>query len=744
MTASEQRERFGRRRAQRAAAGEGGETQDAQVVNEASGHATIGVQGVVHGDVTIYEVAPGDLPDRKFEVAKNCLAGDMPRRAEKLIGELVEAGHVFDVPSSGLIPTEVAYYWTLAVLSDRPVDMLDAERFHDFDAACGIARRYPPDEWSQAQGITVRLVGCLLDRERTGTLDSADVETVFADYDRLPGERREEISLHLELILTGVIQDHIEDGSAELVRERRTGDDRENRVWKFFEPVPAEPRPMEVRTPDFAVLSRTMAVCGIVMGGAGILLSLVILGLESITSALLCGLLLVVGSVLAGRFGPDRFPRRYSPFPARRQVPEWTFFKAHVMRTVAREFGKHAPASTIQRSRWTMATHRRRTQLVNEFTNLYGDLDEERDGINWLIAWYAEEAADEWDGGRLDDPVNALPRIAVFLGLLLTGGTGLFVLYQVLAFQPRIANVTGMWILGSVLLLAGGRVDVRLVARLSRARAETESRRRLEAEQRAYRERCELLRDRPGDTEMVRWLDYDKRHLKSLAMNEYGLGNRDVLAHATLTEATRFARRARVRNGPPRFSAYKVWIFLLTATGVRQVTFHLDFPTGIAKDQTRRVFRYDAVTSARVVEAGYRFDDGHRKPILPPAEQHERLPESAVVLYQAFRLTLNNAEHVEIVLENLDARNLQPTGEVPDGAPPDVSGAGDLVGALRVLEAVAADGREWIAQAKQRHGRRLRNAAGVPPQNRSAGNGRPAGTGADGHPHWTPEGTGRS
>jgi hypothetical protein len=684
------------------------------VTNTASGHSTIGVQGIVYGDVR-YEVKGGDSPDRKFAVAKNCLAGDMPRRAEELIQEVVAEGYVSNA-KPGPLANEVAYHWTIAVLSDRSFELLGNEEFADLERARSLAANGPRDEWHEAHAVVIKLVDCLHEHERTGSHPSERLDTCFTEFDRLAQDRREEIWRHLDLILTGVLQDGLDARFAGLVRTRRTGDNRENRVWKFFEPEPARPRPITIRDPVLEPFPRTMAISGAVMGGAGLVLAFILVALGSVKATLIAGALIIVFGALVICFGPPSLPARYSPFPpkpprSKQPRPRPVAFSDHVNRTVQWEFDKRAPKAHFQRSAWNVATRRSRATLADEIIELYSRPEVAPGAIDWLIAWYAKDAARKWSAGGLKDSPRLLRMSALVLGATGLGIGWLVALSTMTEVQPGIAGVALLWLAAGVGLIAVSRADVYLVGRCTYAAKQAAAERRLARETKAYEERCALLADRPDDTDMVRWLDYDKIYLKTLAMNQYGLTNRDVIAHAILTEAAPNCRRARFRNGPPRFSAYNIWIFLLTASGVRQVTVKLDFPTGIASDQQRTAFRYDAIASAQVREFGFRFDDGRREIILPGTGDRKPDPDpSALIFYQVFQLSLTNGQGIDITVENLDEWIHRRPHHGPDSSPTWTPDTSDLTGALQILEAVAADGSDWIAQARERRRRRLHSS----------------------------------
>lgn len=674
--------------------------QQATTTNTASDNAFVGVQGTVIGDVR-YEVAGDAPPDRKYEVAKNCLSGKMPRRAKQLIEDAVAAGLVPDGSSDPLV-NEVAYYWTIAVLSDQSFELLEKEEFAELARAEWLCRNGPADDWRRARHTITGLIVCLQGEESTGALDSGGLDAIFEEFDRLPYARRDEIRRHLDLILTGVLQDRLDARFVEIVRTQRTAGDREKRVWKYFEPEPAAPRPKVLRKPEWGPFEQTATICGTALSTAGFGVAFTLAGLSSVTTTLIAGAGILLACALLAYFGPEEFPARYSALHPKRPRPAPTPFSVHAGQIVELEFDKQAPQAFARRSAWRVATLRIRSALADEIVDLYGKPEVAFGAVDWLIAWYAAETARKWDAHELD----SRERPFKLLGLL-AGAAGFFVgwfyaLSEASKTQSGITFITVVWLAIGVVFLAWSRADVRLVRRYAGS-DKAEAKRRLTEEKAAYRERLAVLADRPDDDEMARWLDYDKIYLKSLAMNQYGLANRDVIAHAILPEATEDARRARVIGGQPRFSAYKVWVFLLTVSGARQVAVDLDFPTGIASDQDRRAFRYDAIASANVAESGIRFDDGRREVILPHPRNGKRAPrQSAMIFRQRFSLSLTNRETITITVENFDAALLQrmPGDEEPQSTP-DLA---DLTGALSLLEAVAADGTKWIEQARIRHG----------------------------------------
>jgi len=673
-----------------------------EVTNTASDNAFVGVQGTVIGDVR-YEVKGEDLPERKFEVARNCLAGRMSPRAKQLIDEAIGEGLVTPDSNSSLA-NEVAYYLTIAVLSDQTFELLTKEEFADLERARWLCQYGPDDEWRRAVQAVTGLIAYLQDQERSGGPDSGALDAFYAAFDRLLDERRAEIRRHLDLILNGVIQDRLDASLTDVMRGKRTADNRDKRVWKFFEPVPEAPRPKALREHAFGLFERTATLCGGVLGVAGMILALRLIAFESVKVALIIVPVVLVAGTIVAFLAPAQFPARYSALHPKRPRPAPTEFGAYVKESVQRQFDKQMPWA-ISPETWRDATRQIRTLLAEEIIDLYSEPEVAPGAVDWLIAWHAWVAARKWSARELIDTLRPLKLLG-----LIVGATGLVIgclvaLVEMLKVQPGIGLVAVVWLMGGVGLLAWSHADVRLVWRFTYADEKAAAERLFTEENDAFRARCAVLADRPNDAEMAQWLDYDKMYLKTLAMNQYGLASRDVIAHATLTEAGVNARRARVAGGQPRFSSYLVWVFLLTKSGARQVAVHLDFPTGIASDQDRTAFRYDAIASARVAELGVRFDDGRREIILPRTDGEAHRPNtSALIFYQEFHLSLTNGQQIAIKLENFDATLLErlPDGEEPRSTP-DLS---DLTGALSLLEAVAADGRKWIEQARIRHGHR--------------------------------------
>ncbi len=652
-----------------------------------------------------YEVSADDSPEKKFSVAKDFLDGDLPRRAEALIKDTV---------GGGLRTNEVAYYWTISTLSDRSFELLEPEQFNDLIGARRLLERNTPDEWSQALDVITGLVGCLDEQERTGDFDARRFDGILRDNARLPSDRRNEIRRHLDLILTGGIQDRFDAESAGEVRCQRMLN-RTGRVWKFFEPVPEPPRPRMPKKPVLTPLARAMGIAGGVLIGAGLVLSLGLLKLANAETALIVAVVFVLAALVVACLASGQFPRRYSLYDLPPGMPPIEL-ELYVKANIERRFDECAPGVGGDQVGWRHATHQVKKDLERELLAQYAHPRITPAAIGWLIKWHAENAAREWAAGRLKAQDPTFVRVVFRGAVALLGLVSLFSLYTMLHMESDIAGVALMWLVVGGVLLALSRVDSHLI-RARRFVAENDAaERRRTAVRQAYGEWSALLADRPTDDEMARWLDYDKIYLKTLAMNQYGLASREVVAHAVLTEGARGARLARFRYGRARYSAYLVWLFLLTEAGVRQMVVYLDFETGVARDQQRTTFRYDSIASARVTEFGIRFDAGHREIILPVESGGRRTggkgererPVTSLIFSQTFRLSLTNGQDIDIAVENLQEGLLERIEDDPDSLESPVADIADVTGAMGILEAVAADGREWITKARARRRRRMR------------------------------------
>jgi hypothetical protein len=174
---------------------------------------------------------------------------------------------------------------------------------------------------------------------------------------------------------------------------------------------------------------------------------------------------------------------------------------------------------------------------------------------------------------------------------------------------------------------------------------------------------------------MAEWLECDKKVIFKRALQHYGLNRSDVISYAFLETPGASYERASVRNGPWRYTQYKIIVFLLTADGIRQVSYHLSTRDGDIQQRDWRSYRYDAIASVEASVA----KDGHR---------------------QEFKLYLVNGQVIPFraVEPITDWNPDESNAEALSSATEDATGLGNT---LRILEGVAADGKGWIARETQ-------------------------------------------
>ncbi len=696
----------------------GPSSSDMPNTNVASGNVDAQI-GVVQGDAvfhrheSIYQFSRSDPPERKYRVALNRLEGGTPRVAEELIGEVLKADH------KSTETTKIAYHYVLAILSDRSLNQLSSKEFDNIKFALHTANQFPVDEWRAALDVIARLMECVVRQERHGDPDPEELQSVLDAFQHLPTPRQTEITRHLDMILNGAVQDVLDAVNAEIVANERMGGKRDERAWKFFQPNPAPPRRAEPHRP---LVSSELWVKA-VLGGIGLRLGLLFAFgflVQDPVRAGVCLVLCLGGGFLAVRYRLERAlveERRLAKesehggnFPTvddapvdDRQVPDW-FVRGSVNLGEAhfRDQRPRTPGS------WDNDVAGVKETLMARFIPLYSPpAVDPPAALNWLIRWHAERVAAQWRSGTLSGFRQTLRP-----SVLVNGLYGLGVVLAATGVLGLITAATGTAFTAGLFLAVGGYFAVLggleiMVGYRRYAEVKVECDQLFQEEQRAYQAWMGVLQDRPTDDEMARWLDFDTFHLKTTAMRHSGLTNRDIIAHVVLTEGMPLAMRARVLHGPVRYSAYHVLVFLLTDGGVREIELDLDFLTGTVHDERRTSFRYDALASARVAEVSVQFAGNRRQVVLANNNVRVTHDHTALVFSQALWLSLVNGQEITVLVENFDG--LTDAAETKSYLTRLALDASGVASALHILEAVAAEGREWIQRERERRERRLQD-----------------------------------
>ena len=152
--------------------------------------------------------------------------------------------------AGGLQTTEVQFYRLIALLSGRTLRQLGDAELDRLTAICGSLLPLDANEpWAAGVQAVLRLLT---------PVSPAEAEFVIKEIDALGDRQRESVYGHLEALP----RRHDPGRDVATVRcsgryRRRTSDDRVDRVWKFFQPVPAQPRTREVA--PTAVTDRQLA-----------------------------------------------------------------------------------------------------------------------------------------------------------------------------------------------------------------------------------------------------------------------------------------------------------------------------------------------------------------------------------------------------------------------------------------------------------------------------------------------------
>lgn len=712
--------------------------------NVAQGESHVAVQvGVMHGDVhNLYQIA-GDTLAEKFRVGCNYLKGNAQQRAEQLIGEAFVHGHE---------SAEVAYFWALAVLSGRSFDHLDQKDFAHLGMAFRYADAASREPWRRALAVVSRLMHCLTEQDSKGEADPDQFAEVMADFDRLPAERREEIRRHLEMILDGGMQDHLDAQYAKELGGQRLEGKRKYRAWKFFEPDPVPPRrwrPPPVKVPPAAW---TAVIVGGMLTATALTLLLPLLvrgGSPAVMTAPVVG---GIGVLVALRQRWEQLARqrrlearlaKRQPLPDESWIsgPDERSFSAEVKKLVNAEFRYYRPRlDQPAGKRWDADSAPVKHALCREIIDVY-EAGGELDPAKWLVRWHTREFVRQWYNGTHTDqrpssdaPPLASPAIALGMLAAVAGlGSACVVAFSV-SWTVTLWAVPAL-LIGCVPLTVGG-TAVYLEYR-RHADDLVEAAERLEEQTAAYDRMREVLADRPSDSEMAQWLDRDKAHVRMLAMRHYRISNREVFAHTVLCEPGGWnPRRSRVVYGPPRYSAYRVLVFLLTGSGVRQFSVLVDFATGTVSNENRFTFRYDAIASAGVTQRSIRIDNlrSAARASMPEAaaadlRQSADLNRGELVFARSFRLALVNNDLFSVRVENFDEGLVDRVREDPRTLLDLALDSAGITAALHILEAVAAEGKDWIERELRRRSRRFDTyqenlGPRTPPHRDSTANGR--------------------
>ena len=640
--------------------------------NVAGGQAAVGFQAeTVHGDVFTYVIGPDASAEDKYQVGINYLDGGVPSEALPLIERAIAEGHD---------TSEVRFFWLLALISGRTSRQLSQEDTTRLDRFRKNSAAYHHGPW--ADGI--RVILCLLDSLREPRSDPA---AFILALDDLHPPQRDPVLRHLAVFLKGPLGDQVWKFEHQAALDGRHARSREERIGLFFQPSPARPRarqsvPAEIYVTDMLTALTATTVC---------LIALIDIGWQLLRDGSIAGMLgYVLGCVgccvAAAKWTEFRWQVRrrteHERLIAPAVYPEAPSggFAARVDDRFDHYFAVRVPHGT-NRAEWLTGTAGVRRLLRDELVEIYREQRVKADQLDWLIRHEVQEVARRWKAGRSylsDDEFDAerqagMARVVGGVAAMALGG---FLVVWTLLHLDLVGGLTALVVLAASGYHAERRwIGIALKRRWAAA-DHAESERKYAEREAAYKAWINKLSEiKPSDQDMAAWLDCDKKVILERALRHYGLKRSDVISYAFLDTPSASYSRARVRNGPWRYTQYKIVVFLLTKDGIRQIAYSLRTRDSDIEDLDRESYGYDAIAS---VQASAPRGDNQ----------------------QTFDLHLMSGRTISFRVadpvtpsspENSDADNA-------NNATQDATG---LRNTLRVLEGIAADGKGWIERETQ-------------------------------------------
>jgi hypothetical protein len=632
---------------------------------------------VVHGDLR-FEVPPGSTAADKYRVGIYNLTSGVAPGARRLIWEAMAEGYR---------TSEARFHWLIAMLSGRTVRQFSEDEISQLNTAARQQPAIATDSWEDGAQIIFQLL------ESVDLLPSSprpEIARVIKKFDTLSKKQRDLLLPHLELFLEGPLKDDVWQQERSNAESGQSAGDRKNRAWMFFQPNPAKPR---VRQPQ--PIATTCRQCLTAWVCTGIFVVAVgYFGWELLWHDTVLGVLAyvvaLVGGAVAAATGPElRFlaerrrqgdERLIAPRPTASAPPN-NGFAAKVDALFNRYAPRCAPDKD-ERAAWEVATAGIRKFDRDEIVTEYRETRVRAEQVAWLVRYRLRQSRDRWRSGAMYDYREEFRtktgtaiacRAAIAAAFL--GGIGAITMLRA---HPLVDAVSVIVALPSGMSAWRAWLGIDLERR--RFAADTnESNRRHEDAEKDFLRWSARLEHRPDDAEMTAWLDCDRTVLLATAIDHYKLARHKVVTHAFLEAPASRAKRARVRNGPMRYSRYSLIVFLLTSDGVRQMSADLRFLDGDVIEGDRLNYRYDAVASAHVS-------------LTPRTSGRSRIQ-------QKFKLTLVNGEPISVIVADFDPEDFQ-QGETEQLLEKATLDAASVASTLHVLEGIAAEGKAWFQQRR--------------------------------------------
>lgn len=634
--------------------------------NSAAHGATVGIQAEAVHNSSVYIVHSEASPQEKYKVGLRFLENGVPSRARELVTEAIANGHD---------DAEVRCHWVLAMLSKRAYHDLRGEEREQLHQVAGALGTYADGEWKTA----LRVVFDLLE-----ALGDADGETgsVLKRLQDLPKSQRDLIIHHLDLVLTGGMKESLWAETCELAETDRHSNDRAQRVWAYFEPIPIGPRAeLPLANTAYGARERLGVQAGLFVVATGFL------WISAVIAQPLAGVVELVTALGAGLAAADsgrkwwyqehRLKAKDEHFSWHASNPPSAGegFTNQVHLSFTHYFRNRQPAG-CDAQQWLAYTVGIRNSLMAEIAFLYRESRISVGRVNWLIRYLAEDVRARHNNGTLFAyrqryQTSVKTKTICVLALIVLSITTVDTVISAVWNSPNI--------LLSLLAVFGAAWSGRKATFLwlhmrgeeRRFAEETqEYNERLSARQMEY-ERWKTFVDatRPSEVEMETWLTCDKTSFVDEVLRHYQLSWRDIITHTILLTPAPPYDRAREKGGPWRYSRYSMRLFLVTRDGVREVNTEFNFANSTRTNEQRSNYRFDALSSVQVAErdnVGYELE-----------------------------LILSNGPARNIRVKDADTHQLAPDENAQELTNIDLDAAG-FAHAFRLLEGIAADGKGWI------------------------------------------------
>jgi hypothetical protein len=660
-------------------------TLNEQPVNVAGENSQVGVQALhayidtvtIPGDVQL-TVGQDASPEAKYRAGIENLNSGNPRMARKLI---------WDAMMSDYADNSVLFHWLVAMLSGRTVQQFSNDEIDQLKRSRSRYTETGGDAW--ADGI--RLIYRLLDSVLPSLADEAcpktaktDMSLLVKQFDSLGEKQRDMVRPHLELFLTGPLQNEIWQGLLNIAQSRQHSGGRLGRAWMFFQPIPAKvrlpsPRPESISAADRLAMRASACLFAATAGYLGweLLWHGAFLGLLSYAAALSGGAVAAAAD-LESRFRSGRRRLIDEQFRVPNQSTRRTpgdDLADRVDKLFNRYFARYAP-DKAERERWEAATGGIRKFRADELIAVCWNGGIPANEVAWLIRYEVRQLKQRWQNGTLHEyPRQLLPRPRT----VAAHRTGLAV--SVLGGCVWAVITLRAYLLADVVMLSSAfwawRCWLRVNLERRRYTADSdEHAQRQAAIDKEFRRWSRRLEARPKDADMAAWLGCDRTVLLGRALDHFHLPRSRLIAHAFLEEPSVAAKRARIEGGPLRYAGYRLHTFLLAEDGVRQVKANLDFMTGALTIRERTSYRYDAIVSVRVM----------------------REPRGR----QTFELTLTAGNPITVRVQDADPgetrqdEDAESAGETQETAEDTALDATSAAGLLHVLERIAGEDRNWL------------------------------------------------